>query len=196
MTTPHLTSPHRTEPHAPGITDFTTALQVCHHVLVSHGKAVPLIRANVPDARVGISLSLHPVRAASASADDEAAAARHDRLRYRWFLDPLYGRGYPEATLNAVGNAAPHVAEGDMEAIAVATDFLDVNYYFPETIAYAPGSAPLDARVLASPAGAQTTALGREVAPDGMPELLTRIDADYHPGDLYITENGSCGATT
>ena len=178
--------------HAPGPKSVPTALQVCHHLLLSHGKAVPLIRANAPGARVGISLSLHPVRAASDGAGDRAAAERHDGLRYRWFLDPLYGRGYPAATLAAVGACAPRVLDGDMEAIAVATDFLGVNYYFPETIAHAPGCAPLDARVLAPAAGAQTTALGWEVAPAGLPELLARIDADYHPGDLYITENGSC----
>jgi beta-glucosidase len=177
--------------HAPGLTDFKTALQVCHHVLLSHGKAVPLIRANVPDARVGISLSLHPVRAASASADDQAAAARHDGLRYRWFLDPLYGRGYPMATLAAVGRAAPVVLPGDMEAIAAPTDFLGVNYYFPETIEYAPGSGPLDAHVR-PPSGVETTDLGWEVAPQGMSELLERIARDYQPGDMYITENGSC----
>ncbi|MCC6070390.1 GH1 family beta-glucosidase [Massilia sp. GCM10020059] len=177
--------------HAPGLTDFKTALQVCHHVLLSHGKAVPLIRANVPGAQVGISLSLHPVRPASASAADQAAAERHDGLRYRWFLDPLYGRGYPAATMAQVGDAAPSVLPGDMEAIAVPTDFLGVNYYFPETIADAPGAAPLGSRVLA-PASVETTALGWEVAPQGMTELLARIENDYHPGDMYITENGSC----
>jgi beta-glucosidase len=25
-----------------------------------------------------------------------------------------------------------------------------------------------------------------------MSELLARIERDYHPGDMYITENGSC----
>jgi beta-glucosidase len=178
--------------HAPGLTDFKTALQVCHHVLLSHGKAVPLIRVNVPDAQVGIALSLHPVRAAGDSAADQAALARHDGLRYRWFLDPLFGRGYPQATLDQVGAAAPRVEDGDMAAIAVATDFLGVNYYFPETIQDAPGSGPLNAVVAAPEAGSETTALGWPVAPDGLPELLARIEADYHPGPIYITENGSC----
>lgn len=177
--------------HAPGLTDFKTALQVCHHVLLSHGKAVPLIRANVPGAKVGIALSLHPVRPASGSAEDRAATARHDGLRYHWFLDPLYGRGYPAATVAAAGNAAPHVLPGDMEAIAVPTDFLGVNYYFPETIAHAPGHGPLEVDVR-PPAGVETTALGWEVAPQGMTELLERIERDFHPGDIYITENGSC----
>jgi beta-glucosidase len=177
--------------HAPGTTDFKTALQVAHHVLLSHGKAVPAIRANVADAQVGIALSLHPLRPASASAADRAAMARHDGLRYHWFLDPLHGRGYPAATLAQVGAAAPAILAGDLETIAAPTDFLGVNYYFPETVADAPGEGPLDARVLA-PDGGEITAMGWPVVPEGLAELLLRIERDYRPGPLYVTENGAC----
>ena len=177
--------------HAPGIADLKTALQVCHHVLLSHGKAVPLIRANVPGAQVGIALSLHPLRAASADARDQAAMARHDGLRYRWFLDPLHGRGYPQATLDLVGDSAPRVAPGDMEAIAVQTDFLGLNYYFPETVADDPAHAPFRTRVLA-PSEGEITAMGWPVAPEGLTELLERVQRDYRPGPVYLTENGSC----
>jgi beta-glucosidase len=177
--------------HAPGLTDFATALQACHHVLLSHGKAVPVIRANVPGAEVGIALSLHPVRPASGSEEDKAAMERHDGLRYRWFLDPLYGRGYPARTLANVGSAAPVVLPGDMEAIAARTDFLGVNYYFPETIADAPGHGPLSARVL-PPQGPDVTAMGWEVSPEGLTELLARVEREYLPGAIYVTENGSC----
>jgi beta-glucosidase len=177
--------------HAPGLTDFKTALQVSHHVLLSHGKAVPVIRANVPDAKVGISLSLHPLRPASGNPRDIAAMERHDGLRYRWFLDPLYGRGYPAQTLELVGDSAPTVLAGDLDAIAVKTDFLGVNYYFPETIADDPGHAPLDARVL-PPSGGEITGMGWPVEPQGMAELLARVENDYHPGPIYVTENGSC----
>ena len=176
--------------HAPGLTDFGTALQVAHHVLLSHGKAVPVIRANVPGAQVGISLSLHPLRPASADPRDAAAMERHDGLRYRWFLDPLHGRGYPAATLAQVGAAAPEVLPGDLDAIAVPTDFLGVNYYFPETVAHAPGHGPLDARVEA--ARGEVTAMGWPVVPQGLSELLARIDRDYRPGPMYVTENGAC----
>ena len=176
--------------HAPGNTDLKAALQVAHNVLVSHGKAVPLIRANVPDAQVGMAVSLHPLRAASSSAEDIAAKERHDGLRYRWFLDPLFGRGYPEATLAQVGAAAPDVAPGDMDAIAVKTDFMGVNYYFPETVAHAAGHAPLDTKVL-PPTEGEITAMGWPVVPEGLAELLLRIENDYHPGPMYVTENGS-----
>ena len=176
--------------HAPGNTSLKTALQVAHNVLVSHGKAAPVIRANVADAKVGMAVSLHPLRAASASLEDQAAKERHDGLRYRWFLDPLFGRGYPQATLDLIKDAAPDVAPGDMEAIAVKTDFLGVNYYFPEVVANDPGHAPFYANVLPTTSG-EITAMGWPVVPEGLAELLTRIDNDYHPGPMYVTENGS-----
>jgi beta-glucosidase len=176
--------------HAPGIKDFRSALQVSHHVLLSHGLALPAIRANVANARAGIALSLHPIEPASASAEDAAAARRHDGLRNRWYLDPLHGRGYPADILERCAADAPTVLAGDLEAIAGRTDFLGLNYYFPEIIAHAPGAAPLDARVIARE-GAARTAFGWEVAPAGLVELVRRIEADYAPGPIYITENGS-----
>eukprot|EP01030_Chromulinospumella_sphaerica_P029227 gene29227-29639_t len=176
--------------HAPGKRSLPLALQVCHHVMVSHGRAVALIRANVADAQVGIALSLHPIHAASASAEDQAAVQRHDGLRNRWFLDPLYGRGYPAQVLELVGADAPRIEAGDMDAIAAPLDFLGVNYYFPEVVRDAPEQYPLRSAIV-HPEGRERTAFGWEVAPQGMVELLARIARDYPTGPLYITENGS-----
>jgi beta-glucosidase len=176
--------------HAPGIRDFRTALQVSHHVLLSHGLALPAIRANVADAQAGIALSLHPVSAASSRPEDIAACVRHDGLRNRWFLDPLHGRGYPADILELCAADAPVVLAGDLEAIAAPTDFLGLNYYFPEMIAHAPGAAPLEARVVARDDVART-AFGWEVSPEGLGTLVRRIEADYDPAPIYITENGS-----
>jgi beta-glucosidase len=176
--------------HAPGNKSLPLALQICHNVLVSHGRAVPLIRANVPDAKVGIALSLHPVKAASDSAADREAVVRHDVLRNRWFLDTLYGRGYPELALQLVGKDAPQVEAGDMDAIAVPCDFLGVNYYFPEVVVDAPEEYPLRTRIV-YPQDRQRTDFGWEVSPEGLVELLARVARDYPTGDLYVTENGS-----
>ncbi|MES3021907.1 MAG: GH1 family beta-glucosidase [Pseudomonadota bacterium] len=176
--------------HAPGGKDLATAMQVCHNVLVSHGMAVPLIRANSPGAQVGISLSLHPISAASDSPQDEAARVRQDGLRNRWFLDALTGRGYPQDVLAQLAGKAPQVAAGDMELIAAPLDFLGVNYYFPEKVEDAPDTEPVNTR-LVMPADVERTAFGWEVAPGGLTELLTRIARDYRPAALYVTENGS-----
>ncbi|WP_162057171.1 GH1 family beta-glucosidase [Undibacterium sp. KW1] len=176
--------------HAPGIKDFKTAIQVCHHVLLSHGLATPVIRANVADARIGLALNLHPISAASDKPEDFAAARLHDGLRNRWYLDPLYGRGYPQDVWQALGDYAPVVQEGDLQAMAVSTDFLGVNFYFPEIIEHAPGASPLNTR-LVDAVGVERTAFGWEIAPEGMTSLLKRIQDDYQPHAMYITENGA-----
>lgn len=181
---------HAEGSHAPGIRDFATALQVCHHLLLSHGRAIPAIRANVPGAQVGITLSLHPIVAASDRAADVAAARRHDGLRNRWFLDPLHGRGYPADTLALLGSAAPRAEAGDFTAIATPTDFLGINYYFPETVADAPGQGAIASRVVERE-GVERTAFGWEVSPQGMVDLLVRVQREWNPGPVHLTENGS-----
>ncbi|MBL8311270.1 MAG: beta-glucosidase [Burkholderiales bacterium] len=181
---------HHEGTHAPGVRDFKTSMQVCHHLLVSHGLAVPVVRSNVPNAKVGITLSLHPIVPATDSAADAAAAWRHDGSRNRWFLDPLYGRGYPADVTALLGRNAPEVLEGDFSAMATPTDFLGVNYYFPEVVTDAPGVRPINTRVIER-ANAERTAFGWEVSPDGMVTLLDRIQRDWNPNAIYITENGS-----
>ncbi len=181
---------HHEGNHAPGIRNWKVAQQVVHHLLLSHGLAVPVIRRNSPGAQVGITLSLHPIVPASDSAADAAAARRHDGSRNRWFLDPLHGRGYPADVLALLGDNAPQVQAGDLQAIAAPCDFLGVNYYFPEVVADAPDAGDIATRVVERP-GVERTAFGWEVAPQGLVTLLTRIQNDYHPAPIYITENGS-----
>lgn len=176
--------------HAPGEKSLGAALQVCHHVLLSHGKAIPAVRSNVSGAQVGIALSLHPLNAASSRQQDIDATTRHDGLRNRWFLDPLYGRGYPAETWELFGKDVPVVQEGDLAAIATSTDFLGVNYYFPETVEHALGAGPLSTRVVELD-NIERTDFGWEISPEGMVTLLRRIAKDYGPSQIYITENGS-----
>jgi beta-glucosidase len=149
-----------------------------------------VIRNNVPGADIGITLSLHPITAASDSAADQASLQRHDGLRNRWFLDPLFGRGYPADTLELVGDAAPKVLEGDLSAIATPTDFLGVNYYFPEMVRDDPQGGPMRAS-LVEKEGVERTGFGWEISPQGLVDLLTRVQRDYDPAVIQLTENGS-----
>jgi len=176
--------------HAPGTQDLGTALQVAHHLLLSHGKAVPLVRANVADAQVGITLNLYPSHPASASFEDADAARRMDGHQNCWFLDPLYGRGYPQDMLEHYGASAPLVEAGDLEAIAVPTDFLGVNYYSRHVVADAPGEGVLELRPV-QPEGSEYTYFDWEVYPDGLREVLVRVARDYRPERIAVTENGA-----
>jgi len=175
---------------APGLCDWPTALRVAHHLLVSHGLAVRALRASRPDATVGISLNLAPVRPASASAADAAAARRRDGYVNRWFLDPLLRGAYPGDMValfeRRVGLSAPGAA--DLATIGEPIDFLGINYYHPEYVRAEPKSGPLGL-VAAAPAP-PTSALGWSIDPAGLRELLGRLVRDYGRRPLWITENG------
>ncbi len=174
--------------HAPGLQQGPS-LAVAHHVLMSHGAAVPVLRANSSGANVGITLNFSPAYPASDSAEDQAAAQRYDGFFNRWFLDPLYGRGYPEDLLAPYGPMLPEILAGDLETIAVPTDFLGVNYYNRAVIKNDPAAPPLHFGSV-RPEG-EYTAMDWEVYPDALRALLERLERDYTPGKLYITENGS-----
>ena len=181
--------------HAPGIQDLRTALQVAHHLLLSHGMAVPAIRAGSAGAQVGITLNLSPGRPASTSPEDQAAARVCDGYTNRWFLDPLYGKGYPEDMVARFGAAMPQINVDDLAHAAVPTDFLGVNYYFPTIVrAAASGHEPLGFLALSpeelAAAGHELTAMGWPIVPDAFTELLTRLHRDYAPKTIYVTENG------
>lgn len=182
--------------HAPGITDQRTALQVAHHLLVSHGRVVPMLRSARDGAQVGITLSMSPMVPASEREADQRAAAIFDGINNRWFLDPLYGRGYPQEIVAALGDTAPEIADGDLDIIAAPTDFLGINYYFPQYVrAASPDESPLGFAALGpeelAARGHQLTAMGWPVVPQGLRDLLVRVQHDYAPRALYITENGA-----
>ena len=184
--------------HAPGIQDLPTALHVSHHLLLSHGRAVPILRANSANAQVGITLNLAPARADSDTPDDHQAATRADGYQNRWFLDPLYGRGYPADMLELYGDQFPAVSAADLQEIAAPIDFLGINYYFPAFVRAGTDATPLGFASLQRDelvaAGYELTEMGWPVVADGLSELLMRVHHDYAPPAIYITENGAAFA--
>jgi beta-glucosidase len=182
--------------HAPGLAHLATANQVAHNALVAHGRAVSVIRALWPDAQAGITLNLSLAYPASGMPGDRQAARIADGQLNRWFLDPIYGRGYPQDMLTFYGDDAPEVEPGDMEIIAAPTDFLGVNYYsnrFARSVSASTdgfGVGSLKPEELVE-AGYEVTEMGWPVMPDGLRELLLRLHKEYQPRAIYVTENGA-----
>jgi len=176
---------------APGIKDLAIAIQVAHHLLLSHGESVPILRGNGgAGTQVGITLNLIPVEPASSAETDLVVARRVDGYLNRWFLDPLYKGSYPEDLLTFYGESAPAVQPGDMDRIAAPLDFLGVNYYMRSVVQDDPQSLEVQARQVI-PDGAEVTEMGWEIFPQGLYELLVRLQVDYDPPVIYITENGA-----
>ena len=172
--------------HAPGRTSEVDAVAAAHHLLLSHGWAVDVIRALAPDAQIGISLNLAEAYPASETPEDEAAAWRVDGEGNRWFLDPLYRGAYPPDLLERNELLAPFLQNGDLKTISAPIDFLGVNNYFRFLVS-AGDDGPRMERVSEN----QHTDMGWEVYPDGLRRLLVRVAKDYEPRAIYVTENGA-----
>jgi beta-glucosidase len=174
--------------HAPGRTDLKEALQVSHSLNLAHGRAVEIVRHNVPGAEVGITLNPAFIYPASDSEADAEAVRRADGFGNRWFFDPVLRGEYPEDMVRAFGDTAPEIQAGDMEIISVPTDFLGINNYNPQFVKADP-SRP-DGVGNVDPGG-EHTAMGWPVYPQGLEDLILRIQRDYDPPAIYVTENGA-----
>jgi beta-glucosidase len=187
--------------HAPGETDDALAAAATHHLLLGHGLAVEQLRATLPDARVGIALDIHPVRAWGEGAEEARAVT--DAEQNRIFSDPVLHGRYPAA-------ARPHmlppdelIGPDDMRLIAAPLDFVGLNYYSPHYVRVDDGSplgsedATIPGRpgvILCKPNGLPRTSMGWLIEPDGLYDTLRMLEVEAPPGcALYVTENG-CAA--
>ncbi len=184
--------------HAPGHRDPFEALIAAHHVLLSHGWAVPEIRLASPEAAVGIVLSLSPASARTDSDADRDAARHFDGAFNRWYLDPVFRGRYPRDVIadhvragHLDAPALPFVRDGDLGAIATPIDFLGVNYYTRTVLEAGRNGAPAAVRMAPQD---ELTDMGWEVHPDGLREILVRITHDYGPAEIHVTENGAAYA--
>ncbi|WP_432987236.1 GH1 family beta-glucosidase [Dactylosporangium sp. CA-233914] len=193
--------------HAPGRRHAPDALAAMHHLLLGHGEAVRAIRANDPQAQLGITLNLYAISPADPARDGDLEAARRiDGLANRIFLDPVLRGAYPQdvrADLAGISDFG-FVHDGDLETIAAPLDLLGINYYSRHVVAAPDPGAPVepywraptswpgseDVRFLKR-AGVPVTDMDWEVDAPGLTETLVRVARDYPAIPLYVTENGA-----
>lgn len=187
--------------HAPGIKgDVRAEVTVFHHLLLAHGLATQAYRGG--DGEIGIALNLSPHYPASDDPADLEVTRASDEYVNRWFLDPLYGRGYPQgmrARYEEVVGELDFIRDGDLETIAAPTGYLGVNYYAPRVMQAVPGDAPWPWRVIVPDewpttagftGGIVSTEAGTPIFPRGLIDLLQRAHRDYG-ARVLVTENGA-----
>jgi beta-glucosidase len=173
--------------HAPGRTDLAAAVPAAHHVLLSHGLAVEVLRRESPDAEVGIVLDSWPVYPLSDDPRDVEAAWEADGLRNRLFFDPVLRGHYPEDVLERLGATSPPIRDGDLTTIAAPIDFVGLNNYSRTIVAANGDGGPRNVPATDAP----MTAMGWEIYPHGIYEVLARLHREYGVTSLYVTENGA-----
>jgi beta-glucosidase len=172
---------------APGHRDFAEALLCAHHLLVSHGRAVDVLRSRTRSP-VGIALNFVPAYPISAEPEDIAAARRFDGYFNRWFVEPVAGRGYPADMLELYRELLPVFSESDLALMARPTDVLGINYY--DRVLIGSGTEGVLRVARHHDEGMPRTA-DREIFAPGLEAVLSRMHAEYGFPRLVVTENGA-----
>jgi beta-glucosidase len=195
--------------HAPGRTEPAAALAAVHHLNLAHGLAVRAIREVLPAAKCSVTLNLHVLRPASGSDADADALRQIDGLANRVFLGPLLDGEYPADVLADTASVSDwsFVQDGDLEITRQPLDVLGVNYYSTtrvrrftgegepvradghKTTTVSPWVAADDVEFLPLPG--PHTAMGWNVEPAGLTELLLDLHRTYPDLPLAVTENGA-----
>jgi beta-glucosidase len=159
------------------------------------------------DPGYSITLNLHVIRPSGETGDE--AARRIDGLANRVFLGPLLGDGYPADVIADTAEVTDwsFVKPGDTDLIAQPIDLLGVNYYSTVAVRMWDG---VSERVRADghkdmggtpwPGSEQVefleqpgpyTAMGWNIDPSGLEDLLLALHRAYPELPLMVTENGA-----
>lgn len=180
--------------HAPGNKDLQLAIDVSHHLLVAHGKAVKRFRELGIPGEIGIAPNTAWAVPYRNTEEDIEACLRINGWSGDWYLDPIYFGEYPKFMLEwyeKLGYQPPVVA-GDMDIIRQPIDFIGINYYTSSMNRYNTGE---EGGMLSSEAvslGVAKTDIGWEIYAEGLYQLLRYTADKYDNPNLYITENGAC----
>jgi beta-glucosidase len=177
------------------INKWSKSLATAHHLLLSHGMAIPEIRNNSKQSEIGITLNLNTAIPASGSTYDEDACRFFDGQFNRLYLNPLYNNEYPDDVFEYLKTKSlisesdlNFIKQGDLNIISTKTDFLGVNYYSRAVIRNEEIDEKnnLPRNVEMGP----KTDFGWEIYPPGIYDLLMRLKKEYKVQNIYITENG------
>ncbi|MFP7762325.1 GH1 family beta-glucosidase [Marisediminicola sp. LYQ85] len=194
--------------HAPGIQSGRAALTAVHHLNLAHGLGTTELRHVVGDAaKYSVTLNFHVLRGGGYGDDD--AMRRIDALANRAFTGPMLRGEYPADLLEDTAPVTDwaFVKPGDLELIHQPIDVLGVNYYSTATVRLWDGASPRQTADGHKNSGGSPwpgsehvefieqegpyTAMGWNIAPDGLEELLVSLSEQFPELPLMITENGA-----
>jgi beta-glucosidase len=195
--------------HAPGRTSDLLALRANHHLNLGHGLALRELRRTVSNPLAQYSVTLNFVGLDAFDSTSPEAIERIDALAHRSFLDPMLNGRYPERLLADTADITDwsFVQPGDLKLIQQPIDFLGVNYYYTTGVKLwdgrserlsddghrrGEGSAwPGSRHVEFVSRPGPRTAMGWNIAPEGLENLLVALSDEFPTLPLVITESGA-----
>lgn len=185
---------HHDGTHAPGDhLQLRQVLQITHHLLLAHGRAVQAIRAARSDSQVGL-VSTGPIGlpATSSPADVEAARqatysiAERTLWSHSWWMDPIFLGRYPEDGCRLFGADMPAIGGEDMATISQPLDFFGLNIYNGHSVRQGRDGRPV---AVPQQPGQPLTANGWLVTPEAL-YWGPRLFWERYGLPILIAENG------
>lgn len=173
--------------HAPGFTVGDRDLLIMgHNVHLAHGKAVKVLRENVKDANIGITLATQPKIPVPVTQENIETA--YNSYFYGGFggfiwstdywLDPIVFGHYSERLIKEAGDLFPNVTQEEMNIINQKIDFIGLNIY----------EAQYSGDYTRTP-GTAHTELNWDVYPEALKWGVIHHTKRYNL-PIFITENG------
>jgi beta-glucosidase len=182
---------------APGVQNRAQSLVAAHHLMLAHGLGIQAWRSVQPATALGIVLNPELCDPLSESPQDVQAARLAEWERNDCFFNPLFGREWPDALLQQIGELNVARRAGDLAICAQPLDFMGLNYY-TRSIAKAPVTARDAARgfTFVDPSAPKAlTDIGWEIYPEGLTRVVQNLQAKWPLPPLWITENGAADNT-
>ena len=188
--------------HAPGVKNLDHAIAASHHTALAHAEATRALRAVNPTIRSGEALNMtNYVVANPEDAEVVELSKLMDAHINRWWIESQLHGVYPQVLVDHYGDKLQRlIKDGDMDKLKIDSELMGINYYSDSFLAsprpqdkpvQAEGLFPFPQRTNGTPP-APYTDMGWPVTPNGLYDLLMRIERDYPElPELAITENGA-----
>jgi beta-glucosidase len=172
--------------HAPGITDRTALHKAIHHVNLSHGVAVDVLRDSIRKVSVGAIHNRQPCFPSGTGKEDRDAALAFAAYWNDAFPLPQHLARYPAGLAEAI---EPFQKAGDMALIARPVDWFGLNHYSPHYIK-ADANSVIGCSFGPVPADVPRTSIGWTIVPAAFRDTLLDIDRRFRL-PIYVLENGT-----
>jgi beta-glucosidase len=176
--------------HAPGHRSVHRFLAAIHHTAMCQAEGGRVLRAKMPEARIGTAFSCSQVVPLKDKPSHQRAVKRIDVMVNRLFVEPAMGMGYPMADLPFLKKMEKYILPGDEEKLKFEFDFIGLQNYF--RVIGRPGLIPYVWAGYVKPddADAEFTAMDWEVYPEGIYQCIKNF-AKYPVKEIVISETGA-----
>lgn len=185
---------YMTGTHAPGKKSLGKYPKVIHHVVMCQAEGARVLRIQCPDANIGTTYSMSAIHPKNVHPKHVKAASRMNALLNKLFIEPALGLGYPTKDFGYLKTIEKHMLQGDEEKMKFNFDFHGVQNYF-RIVATHSGFPPVLWANQVKPAQlvkdkSELTAMGWEVYPEGIYEVIKQLASYNGVKKIFVTENG------